>query len=115
MPPEEFLTPPAETETPEASWTVVARNRGVNRDWEKLVNKAPESAARCYRDLAVAPMTRRPGRVFPLKGKTYRGVWEYEVTAGDRVFYRPDPTSRKVVVCHAGPHVKRVPVPPEVP
>jgi hypothetical protein len=112
VPPEELLTPPAETQIPEGSWTVVARNRRVNRDWEELVDKAPENAARCYHDLSVAPMRRQPGRVFPLKGKAYKGAWEYEVTAGDRLFYHPDPINRKVVVYYAGPHVRRVPTPP---
>jgi hypothetical protein len=47
----------------------------------------------------------------PLKGKKYRGVWEYEVTGGDRVFYVPDETQLKVVVFYAGKHIQPAPIP----
>ncbi len=72
--------------------------------------RAPENARRCYEDLCTAPMTRKPGRVFPLKGKRYKGAWEYEVTKGDRVFYVPDAQQQKVVVYYAGEHPKNAPV-----
>ncbi len=101
----------AEIATPAPQWLVVARNRRVNRDWELLLSRAPENARRCYKDLCTAPMTRKPGRVFPLKGKRYKGAWEYEVTKGDRVFYVPDARQLKVVVYYAGEHPKNAPVP----
>ncbi|WP_313888466.1 hypothetical protein [Nostoc spongiaeforme] len=88
-PPEVKLTAPALSER-ESTWLVVAKNRRVNRDWEALMQRYPENSLRCYEDLCSTPTTRQPGRVFPLKGKTYKGVWEYEVTKGDRVFYIPD-------------------------
>ena len=113
---EEPLTAPAEgrslaDQAPEEPWNVVARNERVNRNWESLIAKAPSSAARCYADLRLAPMTRRPGRVFPLRGRQYRGAWEYEVTSGDRVFYAPDPQQRKVIVYYAGGHLSPAPAP----
>lgn len=123
-PPEELLTAPqtklsakeSETESiaqvPAPSWLVVARNRRVNRDWEALMLRVPENTRRCYRDLCTAPMTKKPKRVFPLKGKLYKGAWEYEVTGSDRVFYVPDEDKRKVVVYYAGTHPKSAPVPP---
>ncbi|NMF65120.1 hypothetical protein DP113_28140 [Brasilonema octagenarum UFV-E1] len=92
-------------------WLVVAKNRRVNRDWELLLSRAPENATRCYEDLSTAPMTRKPGRVFPLKGKRYKGAWEYEVTKGDRGFYVPDAQQQKVVVYYAGEHPKNAPLP----
>lgn len=134
MPPEEQLTAPpsvkstefaetsaesaeenkAEQESlaPAPRWLVVAKNRRVNRDWEELLLRASENARRCYEDLCTAPMVRKPGRVFPLKGKLYKGAWEYEVTSAERVFYVPDPQNRKVVVYYAGEHPKTAPTPP---
>jgi hypothetical protein len=109
-PPEVKLTAPALSEA-ESTWLVVAKNRRVNRDWEALIQSHPEKTRRRYEDLCTAPTTRQPGRVFPLKGKPYKGVWEYEVTKGDRVFYIPDEEPRKVVVYYAGKHPKSAPIP----
>ena len=124
-PPEEPLTatrtPPSEekrnetesiAQIPVSPWLVVAKNRRVNRDWEALMLRAPENTRRCYQDLCTAPMTRKPKRVFPLKGKLYKGAWEYEVTGSDRVFYVPDEDKRKVLVYYAGTHPKSAPFPP---
>lgn len=112
-PPEIKLTAPetSQKHETEKSWLVVAKNRRVNRDWEALMQRNPENISRCYQDLQTAPTTRQPGRVFPLKGKKYKGVWEYEVTGGDRVFYVPDQTLLKVVVFYAGKHIQPAPTP----
>ena len=111
---EELLSIPVQTglAAQQEPWTVVARSERVNRDWQRLIERAPENAACCYAYLRAAPMTRYPGRVFPLRGKLYRGVWEYEVARGDRLYYRPDPVARKVIVYYAGPHVDPAPAPP---
>ncbi|MBD2195215.1 MULTISPECIES: hypothetical protein [Calothrix] len=95
----------------EKTWLVVAKNRRILRDWEALMQRHPENTHRCYRDLCTAPTTRQPGRVFPLKGKKYQGVWEYEVTKGDRVFDVPDEEQMKVVVFYAGKHIQPAPTP----
>ena len=59
------------------------------------------------------PLQRYPGRIFPLKGKKYRGAWEYELSGGDRVFYVPHEVQKKVVVYYAGEHPKKkTPEPP---
>lgn len=118
-PPEVKLTAPELSEISETSdipetentWLVVAKNRRVNRDWEALMQRHPENSSRCYNDLSTAPTTRQPRRVFPLKGKKYKGVWEYEVTGGDRVFYIPDENQLKVVVFYAGKHIQPAPTP----
>ena len=81
----------AEVAAPATEWLVVAKNRRVNRDWELLLLRAPENARRCYEDLCTAPMTRKPKRVFPLKGKRYQGAWEYEVTRGTDIFAELQP------------------------
>lgn len=101
---------PEITET-EKTWLVVAKNRRVLRDWEALMLRHPENSSRCYHNLRTAPTTRQPGRVFPLKGKKYKGVWEYEVTKGDRVFYIPNEDQLKVVVFYAGKHIQPAPTP----
>ena len=80
IPPEEKLNIPAGTPVKDQSWVVVARNPRVNKDWEKLIKQSPENARRCYERLCENPMQRSPGRIFPLKGKQYRGAWEYELT-----------------------------------
>lgn len=90
---------------------MVARNRRVNKDWEKLLSLCPENALRCYEDLCTVPMVRQPKRVFPLKGKRYKGSWEYEITGSERVFYIPDPQKLKVEVYYAGKHPKEAPTP----
>ncbi|MBW4454891.1 MAG: hypothetical protein KME55_20480 [Nostoc indistinguendum CM1-VF10] len=109
-PPFVKLTVPALSEI-ESTWLVVAKNRRVNRDWEALMQRHPENTRRCYEDLCIAPTTRQPGRVFPLKGKLYKGAWEYEVTKGDRVFYVPNEEELKVVVYYAGKHANSSPTP----
>lgn len=124
VPPEEELTaPPTPADTQKnlteqatevfvSPWLVVAKNRRVNRDWEALLLRAPENTRRCYEDLCNAPTVRKPKRVFPLKGKLYKGAWEYEVTSSERVFYVPDEENRKVFVYYAGKHPKTAPTPP---
>jgi hypothetical protein len=114
--PEVKLTVPELSETSEIpatenTWLVVAKNRRVNRDWEALMQRHPENSSRCYNDLCTEPTTRQPRRVFPLKGKKYKGVWEYELTGGDRVFYIPNEKQLKVVVFYAGKHIEPAPTP----
>ncbi|MBW4527098.1 MAG: hypothetical protein KME18_18230 [Phormidium tanganyikae FI6-MK23] len=109
-PPEVKLTAPDLSES-EATWFVVAKNRKVNRDWEAMMLKSPENANRCYEHLCTHPNARQPGRVFPLKGKKYKGVWEYELTGGDRVFYLLLESEKKVRVYYAGKHPKPAPTP----
>ncbi len=105
MPEQPLSAPPAATQTSSAPdlWIVVAHNERVNRDWEALIQSAASNTAKCYDYLRATPMLRKPKRVFPLKGKKYAGAWEYELTGGDRVFYTPDPQTRKVDVYYAGP------------
>ncbi len=109
-PPEVKLSAPTLYQTL-GTWLVVAKNKRVNREWEALMQRYPENFSRCYEDLCNAPTTRQPKRVFPLKGKVYKGAWEYEVTSGDRVFYIPDEEQLKVVVYYAGKHPKNAPIP----
>lgn len=85
-------------------WTVFAYNRRVQKSWEKMMARVPENLERCLEDLCTQPMQRYPKRVFPLTGRPYKGVWEYRVTGGDRVYYVPSPEIRQVFVYYADEH-----------
>jgi hypothetical protein len=123
VPPEKELTEPTplsnvsknmnqpDADSSASGWQVVAKNNRVNRDWEALLSRAPNEARRCYEYLCNTPTQRKQGRVFPLKGKMYKGIWEYEVTSSDRVYYIPDKTNQKVLVYYAGEHPKKTPMP----
>ena len=92
-------------------WLVVAKNRRVNRDWIDLIQRNPQNSLRCYDDLCSRPTYKQVGRVFELRGKPYKGAWEYEVSKGDRVFYTVDEEKKKVIVYYAGKHPKITPTP----
>ncbi len=116
-----FLEPPEqileiEENLLDATWAVVGSNSRVVKNWRQLVLSCPENAIRCYQHLSSNPMQRSPGRIFPLRGKKFKGAWEYEITGSDRVFYVPLPDEKKVVVYYAGKHpVKnKYPLPPTV-
>lgn len=116
-----FLEPPEtilniEGKSYDATWTVVGSNSRVVKNWRELVLSCPENAIRCYQHLSQNPMQRSRGRIFPLRGKKFKGAWEYEITGAERVFYVPLPDEKKVVVYYAGKHpVKnKYPQPPNV-
>ena len=96
-------------------WVVTVSKLKVLKDWRELVLSCPENAIRCYEHLSLTPMQRRSGRIFPLKGKKFKGAWEYEITGADRVFYVPLPEEKRVVVYYAGKHPvkKKYPHPPK--
>jgi hypothetical protein len=108
-PSERSLTSPLEqsSEPSEDAWLVVARNSRVNSSWEALCSRNLEDSKRCYRHLSLTPTERKPGKIFPLRGHKYKGAWEYEFSSGDRVFYVPDTSNRKVEVYYADKHPKK--------
>jgi hypothetical protein len=55
-----------------------------------MANRVPNDTQRCFVHLTTDPYQRIPGRVFPLRGKVYAGLWEFEVNRGDRLYYLPD-------------------------
>jgi hypothetical protein len=80
------------------------RHQGTSADgWDKLCDNTPSAALACYEALAAKP-TQLSGRQKRLRGdldtRTIGGKpleqWQYEVTAGGRVFYCPDPNRRIV-------------------
>lgn len=57
-----------------------------------------------YRRLAATPREPiNPSRQFPLRGKALKGIWQYELTSGDRLYYTVQPM-RTVVVLVVMPH-----------
>lgn len=114
VPPESSLNVPLgySPESLDSPWLVVARNARINKAWEDLCVRNPEKSKECYEHLLLTPTVRKRGKIFPLKGDKYRGVWEYEFPAGDRVFYIPDTCIKKVNVYYADKHPKgRAPKP----
>lgn len=108
-PPEKILTAPKSqlSQPSDDSWLVVARNSRVNKDWEKLCARNLESGEICYEHLLKTPTLPKRGKIFPLRGKKYKGVWEYKIPSGDRVFYIPDIQKKKVEVYYADKHPKK--------
>lgn len=73
----------------------------VARDWNRLCQNTPGPMRRCFVELADNPFP--PGQLrrhHQLKGRL-KGLWEYEVTGGDRVRYKRGPGG-EVVVVYAG-------------
>lgn len=108
------ITARAKGVPPTEPWSVIARDKKVRKGWEQLVRNTSANAINCYDWLVRHPMKPMPGRCYPLKGKEFAGHWCYEVGAGDRVYYQPDPASKKVTVWYAGPHPSAIPVPPSL-
>lgn len=105
----------AKGDPPANPWLVLAYNKRVFKDWEKLVCDTEQNAVNAFDRLVRHPMERMPGRCFPLRYAKYAGHWCYEIGAGDRLYYKPDEDKRTVTVWYAGHHPKdRIPVPPKV-
>ena len=85
-------------------WTVFAYNSRVQKSWEKMMVRVPDNLNRCLEDLCTQPMQRELKRLFSLRGKPYKGAWEYKVTGGARVYYVPNPETRQVIVYYADAH-----------
>lgn len=94
MPRQERIARPARTD----EWEVVAADKGVADDWERWAKQEPNALAAAYDQLATHP-TQFSSRQRRLEGNTYgtgsyegKGFdrWQYEVTAGGRIFYFVD-------------------------
>ena len=59
-------------------------------------------------------MQRIPFVSFPMKGKSFKGGWEYRVTGNYRVFFQPFSSTKEVIVYYADEHPKKnkYPTPP---
>jgi hypothetical protein len=83
-----LLLPPRPT--PSGSFNLRGRSARVRRDWDTLAERVPNDTQRCYVRLTTDPYQRIPGRVFPLRGRVFGGLWEFEINRSDRLYYLPD-------------------------
>lgn len=95
---------PAQTEQSAGEWHLLGASASVLRDWERLKKLRPEAMVGCEVHIKTHPLLRRPGRVYPWRGRDADGRWEFEVTGGDRVLYRVNAAERFVVILFAGSH-----------
>lgn len=109
--PDEILLGSQPVSTP---WKVIGNGAKVVKSWKKLVEQCPEDTTLCYERLSTNPMQRIPLVSFPMKGKNFKGGWEYRVTGNYRVFFQPLPSTKEVVVYYADEHPKKnkYPTPP---
>ncbi len=79
-------------------WEIVAADKGVSDEWERWARQEPNALAAAYDHLATNPTQFSP-RQKRLEGRTYGtgsydgrtfDRWQYEVTAGGRIFYFVD-------------------------
>lgn len=101
--------PPGPREPSEPfTYQVRASNRSVAERWERLCAQFAGNARRCFDHLARTPLhlTLGADRCGPLLAKPFRdrGIWQYEVGGGARVWYRVHVDSRvvEVVEVHIG-------------
>jgi hypothetical protein len=97
-----------------STWILKAHTTRVLKGWEKLSRATQQNVVNCYDWMRRHATERIPGRCYALKHKTHAGHWCYEIGAGDRVYYKPEETSKTAIVWYAGPHPKDgIPVPPK--
>ena len=78
------------------------KNRGVETAWERLVVQYANETRECFDWLATNPTRRVLGRCAPLKGELgARGIWQYEVGGGSRVWYVVREDEHEVIVLRA--------------
>ena len=91
-------------------WTLKAATTDAAHGWEDLCHQAPGNTAELYDRLTLDPRAvSNPARQGRLKGSlstvTVGGAtfdqWQYEVTAGGRVWYAADDTIRIVWITSA--------------
>jgi hypothetical protein len=70
------------------AYRLFASSQQAVREWETFSRNAPDALRVAYRRLSSTPrQPTNPARQFPLRGKGLRGVWQYEITASDRLYY----------------------------
>ncbi|GLY21992.1 hypothetical protein [Micromonospora sp. NBRC 101691] len=93
-------------------WEARFASSEAAKGWEQLCQTARSNTWEAWVVLTERPVTpENPARQHRLRGAlAYREVggkvllqWQYEVTAGGRVWYCPDPDKRIVWIVSAGP------------
>jgi len=89
-------TPPPGCEP--GRYSVVFSSAVAESEWDAFATRNPDAARDAYTRLSTEPLTRQPGRQFPLKGKANKPFWEYEATGGDRIYYAVCLDTQTVIV-----------------
>jgi len=79
-------------------YQVVFSSAVAEGEWDSFAAKNPDAAQAAFKRLSNEPLSRQPGRQFPLKGKANKPFWEYEATASDRVYYAVCLKTQTVIV-----------------
>lgn len=97
--------------TRDGDWTIVFADNAAASGWEDLCKTAPGNVLKAWEHLSRDPRNRQanPGRIGPLLhdlGRRRIGgreleQWQYEVTAGGRIWYCPDDEDRTVHLTYA--------------
>jgi hypothetical protein len=92
-------------------WTIIFADNAAASGWEDLFTAAPGNTLRAWEHLSRDPRNRRanPGRVGPLQHELGKRKiagreleqWQYEVTAGGRIWYCPDDEQKVVHLTYA--------------
>jgi len=102
--------PPARAD----EWTLIFADNAAAEGWEALCTAAAGNTRKAWEHLSLDPRDRsqNPGRIGPLKGDVVgkRKIggreleqWQYEVTAGGRIWYCPDDENKTVHITYASP------------
>jgi hypothetical protein len=98
------VAPPAEP----GHWLLKFASNAAAKGWEELNQQAPGNLWNAYEAIRTNPQPFPPtDRQHRLKGKELgiiRGLeqWQYEVTAGGRIWYLVDAEKKTVWIRHAG-------------
>jgi hypothetical protein len=106
------LATPAGAANIENPWVLLGYNKKVLKGWVALCHSITANATRCFEWLQAHPTMPIRGRCYELKHKHYAGCWAYEIGSGDRVYYKPRPLQRDVLIYYAGKHPSVIPYPP---
>lgn len=86
-------------------YRIHGKNRSVETQWASLCSSHQGNARRCYDHLARTPKEAPidVGRVGQLTGDHFegRGIWQYEVGGGARVWYKVDEERHVVTIVRA--------------
>lgn len=98
------LLPPDSENGEPGPYTLEAASARAEKEWKKLCRNYPQAAQNCYDHLVTNPFRRISARVYPLRGSEFKGLWEFEVTGAQRLYYVPPVRGKVVIVTRAGGH-----------
>lgn len=76
----------------------MASSAQAKREWEHFLAIRPTALKAAFERISEHPLDILGARQFPLKGEANKGIWQYEVTGGDRLFYAIDLIAQVVIL-----------------